>query len=174
MKHHTSKYRMPLIALTTTGLAMTLAIGVPAAAASGEDQPFRGNLTGVTTAAPCGQGQLCLTGRVTGEATHFGNTVMTKQVLVTFTGPCAGGSGGAATFIEMAQLTAANGDRVNLSGSGTSCHTANGTTASGTLSPTGGTGRFSDATGTITEDIDAVPSGPATETETVVLGGSLS
>jgi hypothetical protein len=55
-----------------------------------------------------------------------------------------------------------------------SCHTANGTTASSTLAPTGGSGRFSDATGTITEDIEAVPSGPTTETETVVLGGSVS
>jgi hypothetical protein len=98
---------------------------------------------------------------------------MTQEVVVTPTGqPCAGG--GQATYTENATLTAANGDKLYLSGAGIACHGPSGTTASATLSPTGGTGRFSGATGTVTEDVRAVPSGPYTENETVVLGGTLS
>jgi hypothetical protein len=170
-----SKGKLSRRAFASTAALMALTLQAPASTAAAEDsQPFHGTLTGTTAAAPCGQ-QLCLNGRDTGEVTHAGTAVMTEHVVVTFTGPCAGGSGGAATFTETAQLTAANGDTLNLSGSGASCHTAAGTTASSTLTPTSGsTGKFSSATGTITEDVNAASSGPNTETETVELGGALS
>jgi hypothetical protein len=169
-----SNFKTTTRALASSAVLITATIGLLASAASaGQRDPFHGNLSGVTNVRPCNPGPLCLTARDTGEATHFGSTVMTQDVVVTPTGQaCAGG--GLATYTESATLTAANGDKLYLTGTGVACHGASGTTASGRLSPAGGTGRFSDATGTITQDVRAVPSGPNTENETVVLGGTLS
>jgi osmotically-inducible protein OsmY len=57
------------------------------------------------------------------------------------------------TFSESATLTAANGDRIELTGSGTACAGGGQSTATATLTMTEGTGRFAGVTGSLSEQI---------------------
>jgi hypothetical protein len=112
-----------------------LVIGLPAhlhADQGGSDRPFDGQSAGVVTGiAPSGAIEV----ESTGNATHLGDFTKTESVLF--------GPGG--TFSGTVVFTAANGDQLwaDFSGSITSP-----TTLEGTYTFLGGTGRFSDATGT--------------------------
>jgi hypothetical protein len=119
-----------LVALIFPGLAL--------AAAADEPLPFRGVAHEVVTdSAPLGPGLLQLTVTTTGQATHLGKFTGTEVVVFN---PTAGTLMGARVFI------AANGDRLyaTVEGAFTSA-----TTAEGTLTFTGGTGRFRDASGEV-------------------------
>jgi hypothetical protein len=118
------------------GLAL-LAFGLPSrlqADADGDDRPFKGHAAGtVTGVAPSG----ALVVESTGDATHLGKFTRTEYVDF---GPFG-------TISGTVVFTAANGDELwaDFSGGFTSP-----TTAEGTYTFTGGSGRFSDATGTAT------------------------
>jgi ELWxxDGT repeat protein len=101
---------------------------------AGSNLPFKGVATGtVTGIAPSG----AIIIESTGNATHLGDFTRTEYV---FFGP-----GGTISGTEV--FTAANGDQLSVDFSGAFTSP---TTAEGTYTFTGGTGRFSDATGTAT------------------------
>ena len=117
-----------LVALGIVGLA------VPVGA--GESVPFRGGADEtVIGVAPAGSGLLQLTVTFTGEATLLGRYTGTEQVIFD---PAAGTISGTRVFV------AANGDRLyaDVQGAFTSP-----TNVEGTITITGGTGRFSHASG---------------------------
>ena len=122
--------------LAMAGLSLVLlALGRPSplqADEGGSNRPFKGLAAGaITGITPSGAVVI----QSTGHATHLGNFTRTEYV---FFGP-GGAISGTLVF------TAANGDQLaaDVSGGFTSP-----TTLAGTYTFTGGTGRFSDATGT--------------------------
>ena len=124
--------------LVLAGLGLTLlTFGLPAplpADEGGSNLPFKGLAAGaITGIAPSGAVVI----EYTGKATHLGNFTRTEYL---FFGP-GGAISGTMVF------TAANGDELWLDFSG---GFTSPTTAEGTYTFTGGTGRFSDATGTAT------------------------
>lgn len=152
-------------------LAAILGLGAARQADAAEQVPFTGTFTTSGVATPCGPMTLCISVRGSGEATHLGRTQMTKSVVLHLTfEPCPGGTVNHYTVEQT--LTAANGDTLTMSGSGTSCSGPGGLVATGTFSVTDGTGRFSGASGTITEHVVRV--GPPPAPETVTLSGTIS
>ena len=124
------------ISVGMAGLGLTfLAVGLPPtvpADGGGSNRPFKGIVAGaITGIAPSG----ALVVVAIGEATHLGNFTRTEYV---FLGP-GGAIAGSLVF------TAANGDQLSADFSG---NFTSPTTAEGTYTLTGGTGRFRDATGT--------------------------
>ena len=136
-------------------LALLLATIAPAALpghAAGTP-PFAGTFIGqgVATFVPPNQVHLAVTDDGTG--TLVGHAVLTKSATVTLSAVPCGSGRVVTTYTETATLTAANGDTLNLSGGGVDCHSDAGTSASGTLTVTGGGGRFAGASGQLTESI---------------------
>jgi hypothetical protein len=133
-------FSLPRIAAVLVALGI-LGLALPAAA--DEPLPFRGAADEtITRVTPVGLDQLQLTVTATGEATYLGQFSGTETVVLDL---ATGTFSGTRVFI------AANGDRLyaNVEGGFTSA-----TTAAGTLTFTGGTGRFADATGEV--DFEAV------------------
>ena len=120
-------------------------------AQAAEQVPFRGSFTtDHAMAAPCGPMTLCIVLSGAGEATHLGRTEFLKNSLSTrTTEACPGGT--INTYTAAITLTAADGDTITMSGSGTVCEGPGLVQASGTYTVTGGTGRFNGASGTIAE-----------------------
>jgi hypothetical protein len=122
--------------LAMSGLVLALvALGLPChlpAAEGGSNRPFKGHAEGMITGiAPSGAVVI----ETTGKASHLGKFTRTENV---FFGP-GGAISGTLVF------TAANGDQLSADFSGGFISP---TTAEGTYTFTGGTGRFSHATGT--------------------------
>jgi hypothetical protein len=137
-------------ALTMTSAAMMVV--APLALAESET-PLRGILEGHVEASPCGPGKLCLTGTAEGVVSHLGRTTLSKAAQVQFGGSCAGG-GAASTFTETITLVAANGDTLDLTGSGTACAAEGHAIGAAELTVSGGTGRFESAVGSVSETFD--------------------
>jgi hypothetical protein len=114
----------------------------------------------------------CLSAHGSGTATHLGRTTFTRNIVsVNTLVPCADVSGGTLRqFTDTLTLTAANGDMLTTSGSGTSCANGVDVVSSGTYTVTSGTGRFSGASGTLTLGIVRFAPDP----ETTVLTGKIS
>jgi hypothetical protein len=117
-----------LVALSILGLALP--------AAADEPLPFtcRADET-ITDITPVGPGLIAITASVTGEATYLGRFTGTETVVLNLTD---------GAFVGTRVFIAANGDRLyaDVKGAFTSA-----TTAEGTFTFTGGTGRFQDASG---------------------------
>ena len=114
-------------------LTFALLAGIGYAAA--KEVPMRGNGSGIITSATPGQGGLVITATGEGEATHLGKFTRQEEILLnpenfTLTG----------TIV----FTAADGSELHCSFAG--AFTGQ-TTAAGTYTITGGTGRFENATG---------------------------
>ena len=154
--------------IVVAGLAVVLLALSPASAlakAGGTDRPVKGTATGnvtVTLAVPLG-----ITIDLTGVATHFGK----YSAHIDADGDIIGGGVvGDGTFT----LVAANGDQVTgpVQFTGT-LPTSDFHTTTAVLTITGGTGRFADASGTITSQnlvtptCFAEPSCPGLITETL-------
>jgi hypothetical protein len=128
-------------------LGLSSAVGVAHADRGGTSLPFRVH----------GSGTALLAGSVSGTAqgTHIGNgTFRGSFVVLGPIPPCSAGTGGPINGTDT--LIAANGDTVTMSFSARTC--VSGPTSShstGTLTITGGTGRFRDATGSGATTVDA-------------------
>jgi hypothetical protein len=123
---------------TIGSLSVALSLALSALAASGtaaaarDATPFFGTFAGPVTATPCGPFTVCLQVSEDGVATHLGRATLAKSVVVHITFlACPGGIG--STYTETATLTAANGDSLELSGSGTACAGGGMVTGDGTL-----------------------------------------
>jgi hypothetical protein len=123
-----------LVALSILGFALP---------AAGEPLPFRGQAYEVVTdVTPLGPGLIQLTVATTGEATHLGEFTSAATVVLDLT---------SGAFTETRVFIAANGDRLYAVGEGAF---TSATTAEGTFTFTGGTGRFRNASGEA--DLEAV------------------
>ena len=124
--------KMLTIAATVAALCVGATAFSPAVRA-GTNRPFKGSARGaITLFAPP-----TLVIDTAGNATHLGN--FTRHETITFTGP--------GTFVGHLAFVAANGDELDADLAG---HFVSADDAVGTYTFTGGTGRFSDATGTAT------------------------
>jgi hypothetical protein len=144
-------------------LLLAAMVGMPSAslAHAREQVPFVAVYLTAGVGLPCGPQTICVTVNGSGFATQFGRTSITKSVVVHITAtPCPGGT--TRSYTAEATLTAANGDTLTMSGSGTICGGPGGIQASGSYSVTGGTGRFSGAGGTVAEFIRSAPTAPET------------
>ncbi len=170
------KYLRPIVVLGLFfALLASLGVGSDSQLArASASVPFHGTFSGTTNVTPCGTATLCLTVTDVGTASLVGRATLDTSVTIhLLPSPCPlpdGTTGGASTFSGSTVVTAANGDTLTLSEEGTACHGANGGTASTTFTISGGTGRFSRATGS--GKLEVVDN--AAGEETVVLTGTLS
>lgn len=162
------KYGSALLATAAVAVAVLIPSGTTRAGA--DAIPFSGRFDGSLTATVCAPLTVCLEGSLEGVARHLGLTTLSKSAVVrlTFT-PCPGGTG--STFSQTITLTAANGDSIELNGTGEACAGGGVSTGSATLTISGGTGRFADVTGSLSETfVHDLVSG----FETSVLTGTIS
>jgi hypothetical protein len=115
-------------------VALMVVVGLTCPAAADHPRPFRGWADEVVTSAVLVEGGILVTTTGAGEATHLGRFTREATVLIHPDG----------TFEGTVVFTAANGDQLgaDLEGGPTSL-----TTQAGTYTFSGGTGRFSDASG---------------------------
>jgi hypothetical protein len=123
----------------------------PAAAlgkANGTDRPLSGTSSSTTTVdLAAGTGSV----EGAGQLSHVGKSTFTNDIeSFTFTGPDT------FSLTLTAVIVAANGDQVYTTATGTGTLTATGSETTLVSTITGGTGRFEDASGTITSRISSV------------------
>lgn len=134
------------VALAVASLTV-LGLGLPALAA--HRVPFKGRadlaITGVVDRPPI----RLLTASATGEATHLGRFTRSESLVINLA---------TGTFTGTLTFTAANGDllKADVAGHFTS---PTGASAEGTYTFTGGTGRFSNATGTVRFEVTTLDGG---------------
>ena len=135
----TRKRHMLVVMLIAMG---TIGIGANSASAAGHQVPFQASYSG--TAAFTSATTALFTG--TGIASHLGRSTNVNHITVT--GPATSCSGGFAN-VNRETLTAANGDKLELTGlHDVGCPTRPGVVhGTGDWTVTGGTGRFAGATG---------------------------
>jgi hypothetical protein len=164
--------------LVLTSLLAACTVALPAAAIAkpgGTDRPIKGSTTGTTTVDLA-----ALTGSdlSTGVFSHMGKTTVSSNFAIVLPSPTTFQVSGPLT------TTAANGDQVfwTCTGNGTASAPAPavGETTDYTLvcTATGGTGRFSDATGTTTttghQEFVSIVGTTATSTNTATTTGRIS
>ena len=153
--------------------ALTVSFALMSATATAADGqiPLSARMSGTVTEAGCGLLTICASVTTYGIATHLGVTTLTKTVTVHITLNSCEDGGLLSTYTETATLVAANGDTLELSGAGTACASNGHAIGSGTLTITGGTGRFAEASGGLREAFDH---NLITGTEVVNLNGTLT
>ena len=157
-------------AIMITGLVLALGILAPATAlgkAGGTDRPLKGTASGTTV---LDLGTLTFTADATGVESHLGMTTYHfENGVVTPTGP--------STFdiTISVTITAANGDQMfgDVSGSGTN-DGSGGSTGTTTTTITGGTGRFTGASGSASGPFTQTPISMSATTATFATTFSLS
>ena len=154
-----------------SSLVLAVAALSPAAAlgaANGTDRPVSGKSTSTTTVDPvAGTG----VSDGSGQISHLGAfTFHNDFTSFTLTGPDT------FSFTLTASIVAANGDVIFTTATGTGTLTATGSEATLVSTITGGTGRFVDASGTITSSIISVnvPGMPGTSNDTEIHTGQMS
>lgn len=130
------------VALATVFSAI---IGIALPVSAGDEVPFKGRAAAVITGAELVGTDLHLTVSATGVATHLGRFTRTENVVLHADG----------TFDGTLVFTAANGDQLRAD---VAAGFTGATTIAGTYTFTGGTGRFTDASGEA--DFVGVASGP--------------
>jgi hypothetical protein len=161
------------IAMAVGALSAAL-IAVPERAAAASLVPFHATMNETFGIVPCDPTLICSPITGSGQATHLGQTSEASEVFVDLLHPPAPGC---LSETRTVTLTGANGDQITLALTGQSCVTAGqpGTLTKGTAADawvvTGGTGRYSGATGsgTNTAFIDG-----ATLTAVTTFTGTLS
>ncbi len=142
---------MPLRRLIfLSSLVLAVAAISPAAAlgaAKGTDRPVKGTSTSTTT-VDLATGTGTVAG--SGQLSHIGRSTFTNDITsLTITGDTL-------SFTLTAIIVAANGDEIFTTATGTGTLTATGSESTLVSTITGGTGRFADASGTITSRISSV------------------
>jgi hypothetical protein len=141
--------------LTIVFVALLTLVGVTTQIATAKQAvPFRAVLVTINEQpAPCGEAHLCIPVDGHGVASHLGLVHETGQVEIDLTsqsGPCTNN-------VRTMLLTAANGDQLSLTINGVNCDTGATSGITGishdTWVVTGGTGRFSGATGSGIETV---------------------
>ena len=131
----------PSAEVATTGIGLDVPSGRTAAAA--KEVPFKGSLSGVVTVTfdppPSPLASVLIEG--SGHATHLGRFVVSMPHRVSFA---------TATGTGTIQFTAANGDLLTADFTGQADTSTSVFSIVETATITGGTGRFSDATGLFT------------------------
>jgi len=151
--------------LAVLAVAATLTAGPALASSKGTDRPLRGTSTSATT-LDLATGTGSSVG--SGEISHLGRFTFTNDI-TSFTL-----TGNATTISLTGTIVAANGDEVHTTARGT------GTLDEVTLVSTvvGGTGRFADASGTLTSTVTnttlAIAGATVTATESEVHEGRVS
>lgn len=134
----TTKRRLSATALVTLGM---FGVGAISASAANHQVPMKARYSGTATATS--QTTISLIG--SGNATHMGR--ITTDGHIDITGPDNSCPGGIAN-INVETLTDANGDTVTVTSQDVGCPTGPGQYhGTGTWRVTGGTGKFSQATG---------------------------
>jgi hypothetical protein len=142
---------MPLRRLIfLSSLVLAVAALSPAAAlgaAKGTDRPVSGKSTSTTTIdTATGTGTVA----GSGQLSHIGRFTFTNDITsLTITGPDT------FSFTLTAIVVAANGDEVFTTATGTGTFSATGSESTLVSTITGGTGRFADASGTLTSRISS-------------------
>ena len=171
MKRRTLLVLMGLLALAV------VAPGAALAKKGGTDRPWKGKGSGTTTFSVATFPSVPGSTEGTARFSHLGKTSYTSTFTVTFTGP------GTFNLTGTQTLVAANGDTLTLSFTGTG--TITGAFGPGqtsetmvTWNVTGGTGRFDDAsgslTGTVVTEVVSVDGSTATGTHTFTAKGKIS
>jgi hypothetical protein len=157
---------------------LALMIALPQGALAQSLVPFQATMTETFTVVPCDPNVICgpITG--SGQATHLGKTSESSEVFVDLlsnpgpTSDCPIGATNHFAETRTVTLSSANGDQITLALTGQSCDSSAtpGFTgiASDTWVVTGGTGRFTGATGSGTNT--ALIDGPDLTSVTVFIG----
>ena len=156
-------------AIMLAGLVLALGVLAPATAlgkAGGTDRPIHGNGSGTTVVD---LGTLAFVTDGTGTVSHLGQTTVHIDGVLTPTGPSTFTLAGSLT------LTAANGDQLfgDFSGSGTNV-ASGGSTGTTATTITGGTGRFTGASGSVSGPFTQTPISMSATTATFATTFSLS
>ena len=151
---------------------LTLLIAVPQGAAAKGLVPFHATTVETVVVVPCDPNFLCISNTGSGHATHLGKISESANFAIDLvTVPAPGCENGTGTMT----LTGANGDSISLSLSGIVCQTSpTHGHAVNSYVVTGGTGRFSGATGSGTETVDVDLTDPANPIPVIVFDGTLS
>ena len=156
-------------AIMIAGLVLALGVLAPATAlgkAGGTDRPAQGSGSGTTVLEIP---SLAFVTDGTATVSHLGQTTVHIDGQVTPTGPSTFTIAGPIT------LTAANGDQVfgDFSGSGTNV-ASGGSTGTTATTITGGTGRFTGASGSVSGPFTQTPISTSATTATFATGFSFS
>jgi hypothetical protein len=156
-------------AIMIAGLVLAVGVLAPATAlgkAGGTDRPIQGSGSGTTVVD---LGTLAFVTDGTGTVSHLGQTTVHIDGVLTPTGPSTFTVAGPLT------LTAANGDQLfgDFSGSGTNV-ASGGSTGTTATTITGGTGRFTGASGSVSGPFTQTPISTSATTATFATEFSLS
>ncbi len=127
-------FTTPISRTTRLVAALTIILSLVYPASARDRVPFKGHAEGVVTATEIIEDGVLLTIVATGQATHLGRFTRVESVVIHPDGKLEG----KITF------TAANGDQLYVAVQG---GFISATTAEGTYTFTGGTGRFANASG---------------------------
>jgi hypothetical protein len=178
LNHAMPKERKAMIYTRRISLAVVAVlvalIAVPGQASAGSLVPFRATFANTNTMAPCPPNapapSFCVALAGSGHATHMGKIQFSGLTVVNLASNCGPGC-----FTDSGPntLTAANGDQITLDNTGKNSATSDPTirTKTGTYVVTGGTGRFSGASGSGTASVII---NTATSTSVGTLTGVLS
>src|SRR5262245_25146367 len=162
---HARRVSLSVIAL------LALLGGIPQPAAAGP-VPFRARTRELAVLAPCDPSHVCVSITGTGEATHLGN--ISEAALFTID-PASVPAPGCNTNTGTMTFTGANGDSITLALHGINCQVTPTTgLALESYAVSGGTGRFSGATGRGIESVHINTSNPAFSTGLTDFSGALS
>jgi hypothetical protein len=137
-----------LLVLTSVLALFVVAPGAAVAKRGGTDRPIHGSGTAIDTVD-------LATGTGSGEGpaiiSHLGKGTFSHSFTTTFTSPTT------ITVSSSETFTAANGDQFFTTFTGTGTLTGLNAVVTGVATITGGTGRFADASGTLTGTFNAEP-----------------
>jgi hypothetical protein len=133
-------------AIMIAGLILAVGVLAPVGAlgkAGGTDRPIKGDASG-TTVVDLGTPPLSFTADATGSVAHLGRSTFDLDGVLTPTGPDT------FTIAGTVVLVAANDDELFGTFTGSGTNDASGSHGTVTTTFTGGTGRFENATGSVT------------------------
>jgi hypothetical protein len=140
----TTRVRARQLSLTMVVLLAVIAV-VPSHAVAKSLVPFQATIAETFTATLCSPTLLCISATGSGQAAHLGET---SESAVVVSDLASNPAPGCHTETRTTTLTAANGDQVTMDATGQNCSISPTTvTAVDSYVVTGGTGRYSGATG---------------------------